>query len=123
LTSGHGAAVVYDGVGRSTFDDGLAALRRRGFMVLYGAASGPVPPLELQRLAAGGSLFVTRPTLGDYIATRGELLWRAQDLFTWINQGKLTVRVGGTYDLDEVARAHDDLAARRTTRKLLLLPR
>jgi NADPH2:quinone reductase len=118
-----GAAVVYDGVGRATFDDSLAALRRRGYMVLYGAASGPVPPLELQRLAVGGSLFVTRPTLVSYITTRDELVRRADDLFTWIRQGALEVRIGGRYPLDQAARAHEDLASRRTTGKLILLPR
>ena len=123
ITGGEGAAAVYDGVGRATFDDSLRSLRRRGTMVLYGAASGPVPPFDLQRLAAGGSLFITRPTLGDYILRRDELLRRADDLFTWIRQGRLQVRIGGTYPLDEAPRAHEDLAGRRTTGKLLLLPR
>lgn len=123
VTGGAGAAAVYDGVGQATFDDSLAAVRPRGYMVLYGAASGPVPPFELQRLAAGGSLFITRPTLGSYIASREELLRRAGDLFSWIGQGQLEVRVGGTYALGEAARAHDDLRSRRTTGKLLLLPR
>ncbi|WP_239308322.1 MULTISPECIES: quinone oxidoreductase [unclassified Frankia] len=123
ITDGAGAAVVYDGVGRATFDESLTALRPRGYLVLYGAASGPVPPLELQRLAGGGSLFVTRPTLVHHIASRAELLRRANDLFTWIRQGRLEVRIGGTYPLDDAAQAHDDLAARRTTGKLLLLPR
>jgi NADPH2:quinone reductase len=123
VTGGEGAAAVYDGVGQATFDDGLAALRRRGYMVLYGAASGPVPPLELQRLAAAGSLFVTRPTLVSYIATRDELLSRTDELFRWIGQGKLEARIGGRYPLDQAARAHEDLAARRTTGKLILLPR
>ncbi|WP_239346457.1 quinone oxidoreductase [Frankia sp. CiP3] len=123
ITDGDGAAVVYDGVGRATFDESLTALRPRGYLVLYGAASGPVPPLELQRLAGGGSLFVTRPALVHHIASRAELLRRANDLFTWIRQGRLEVRIGGTYPLDDAAQAHDDLAARRTTGKLLLLPR
>ena len=123
VTGGSGAAVVYDGVGRETFDAGLAALRPRGYMVLYGAASGPVPPFDLQRLNTSGSLYVTRPTLVHYIASRDELLQRADDLFTWIKKGQLTVRIGGRYPLAEAARAHDDLAARRTTGKLLLLPR
>jgi NADPH:quinone reductase len=123
LTGGTGAAAVYDGVGRSTFDDSLSCLRLRGYMVLYGAASGPVPPFELQRLAASGSLFITRPTLGSYISTRDELLLRAGDLFAWIRDSQLDVHIGGTYPLDEAARAHDDLGARRTTGKLLLLPR
>jgi NADPH2:quinone reductase len=123
VTNGAGAAVVYDGVGQTTFEDSLTALRPRGYMVLYGAASGPVPPLELQRLAAGGSLFITRPTLVHYIAGREELLRRAEDLFTWIGRGDLEVRVGATHPLDDAARTHDDLGARRTTGKLLLLPR
>jgi NADPH2:quinone reductase len=123
VTGGDGAAVVYDGVGQATFDESLAALRRRGYLVLYGAASGPVPPLDPQRLAAGGSLFLTRPTLIHYITTRDELLSRAEDLFGWIAQGQLDVRIGGRYPLDQAARAHEDLAARRTTGKLILLPR
>jgi NADPH2:quinone reductase len=122
VTGGAGAAVVYDGVGQATFDDGLVALRPRGYMVLYGAASGPVPPLDLQRLAAGGSLYVTRPVMAHHIASREALLERANDLFTLIGQGKLEVRIGGTYPLEDAARAQEDLAARRTTGKLLLLP-
>jgi NADPH2:quinone reductase len=123
VTAGTGAAVVYDGVGRATFDDSLDCLRPRGYLVLYGAASGPVPPLELQRLSVAGSLFVTRPTLGHHIARRDELLGRARALFTWIGRGDVKVHIGGTYPLDDVGRAHDDLGARRTTGKLLLLPR
>jgi len=123
VTGGVGAAAVYDGVGQSTFDDSLSCLRLRGCMVLYGAASGPVPPFELQRLAASGSLFITRPTLGSYIASREELEHRASDLFAWISSGQLDIRIGGTYPLDQAPRAHEDLAARRTTGKLLLLPR
>jgi NADPH:quinone reductase len=123
VTGGEGAAVVYDGVGRATFDESLAALRRRGYMVLFGAASGPVPPLDPQRLNVGGSLFLTRPTLVDYIETRQELLSRADELFRWVAEGKLAVRIGGRYPLDEAARAQEDLAARRTTGKLILLPR
>ena len=123
VTGGEGAAVVYDGIGQATFDDSLAALRRRGYLVLYGAASGPVPPLDPQRLAAGGSLFLTRPTLVHYIVTREELVSRADDLFRWVEEGTLTVRIGGRYPLDQAARAHEDLAARRTTGKLILLPR
>jgi NADPH2:quinone reductase len=119
---GGGAAVVYDGVGQATFEASLAALRRRGYLVLYGAASGPVPPFDLQRLNPAGSLFVTRPTLAHYVATREELLWRAGDLFRWISEGRLSVRVGGRYPLHEAARAQEDLAGRRTTGKLLLLP-
>jgi NADPH2:quinone reductase len=122
VTGGNGVAVVYDGVGRATFDASLAAIRRRGMMVLYGGSSGPVPPFELQRLAGAGSLYVTRPTMIHYIASRDELLWRTGDLFTWITEGRLSVRIGGTYPLADAARAHDDLGARRTTGKLLLLP-
>jgi NADPH2:quinone reductase len=123
VTGGRGAAVVYDSVGQATFDASLAALRPRGYMVLYGASSGPVPPLDPQRLNTGGSLFLTRPTLVHYIMSRDELLQRSGDLFSWIKEGRLTVRIGGRYPLAETARAHEDLAARRTTGKLLLLPR
>jgi NADPH:quinone reductase len=122
VTDGAGAAAVYDGVGLTTFDDSLSALRPRGYMVLYGAASGPVPAFELQQLAAGGSLFITRPTLGSYLASRDELLGRTADLFSWIGQGRLSVRVGGSYPLGDAARAHEDLGGRRTTGKLILLP-
>jgi NADPH2:quinone reductase len=122
VTDDAGAAAVYDGVGLTTFDDSLSALRPRGYMVLYGAASGPVPAFELQRLAAGGSLYITRPTLGSYLASRDELLGRTADLFSWIGQGRLSVRVGGTYPLGDAGRAHEDLGGRRTTGKLILLP-
>jgi NADPH:quinone reductase len=122
VTGGVGAHVVYDGVGKDTFDDGLAALRSRGMMVLYGAASGQVPPLDPQRLNSGGSLFLTRPTLVHYIADEEELRWRAGEVFTSIAKGELDVRIGGTYPLADAARAQEDLAARRTTGKLLLLP-
>jgi NADPH2:quinone reductase len=122
VTGGPGAAVVYDGVGQATFDASLAALRPRGCLVLYGGASGPVPPFDPQRLNTGGSLFLTRPTLKHYVATRDELLGRAGDLFGWIAAGRLTVRVGATYPLQDAARAHADLQARRTTGKLLLVP-
>lgn len=122
LTGERGADVVYDGVGMATFDDSLKALRPRGMMVLYGAASGPVPPFDPQRLNSGGSLFLTRPTLHHYVAERDELLWRAGDLFSWIAAGELDVRVGGEYPLADAARAHEDLAARRTTGKVLLVP-
>lgn len=123
VTGGKGAAVVYDGVGQATFEESLRALRRRGYMVLYGASSGDVPPFEPRRLAAAGSLYVTRPVLGDYTASREELLERAGAVFTWIKQGALKVNIGRTYPLDEAARAHDDLGSRRTTGKLLLVPR
>jgi NADPH2:quinone reductase len=122
VTGGAGVAAVYDGIGQATFEASLSALRVRGYMVLYGAASGPVPPFDLQRLNPAGSLFVTRPTLGHYMATREELLWRAGDLFRWIAEGRLSVRVGGRYPLEQAAQAQADLASRGTTGKLLLLP-
>ena len=122
VTGGAGVAAVYDGIGQATFEASLSALRVRGYMVLYGAASGPVPPFDLQRLNPAGSLFVTRPTLGHYMATREELLWRAGDLFRWIAEGRLSVRVGGRYPLEQAAQAQADLASRETTGKLLLLP-
>jgi NADPH2:quinone reductase len=122
ITGERGADVVYDSVGKSTFDDSLASLRIRGTMVLYGGSSGQVPPLDPQRLNSGGSLFLTRPTLVHYVADRAELLWRAGDLFDWIAKGELEVRIGGTYPLTDAGRAHDDLEARRTTGKLLLIP-
>jgi NADPH2:quinone reductase len=122
ITGERGADVVFDGVGKATFDESLKALRPRGMMVLYGGSSGQVPPFDLQRLNTGGSLYVTRPTLVHYIADRAELLWRAGDLFEWIAKGELDVRIGAEYPLADAARAHDDLAARRTTGKLILVP-
>ncbi|MFC6018568.1 quinone oxidoreductase family protein [Plantactinospora solaniradicis] len=123
VTGGAGAAVVYDGVGRTTFDDGLAALRLRGLMVAYGTSSGSLPPLDTERLAAGGSLYLTRPTLPQHVASRADLLSRSGDLFGWIAAGRLSVRIGATYPLGDAARAHADLEGRRTSGKLLLLPR
>jgi NADPH2:quinone reductase len=117
---GSGVDVVYDGVGKSTFDASLASLGRRGMLVLFGAASGPVPPVDPQRLNRGGSLFLTRPTLVDYVATRDELLWRSGELLSAVADGSLQVEIGGRYALDDAARAYDDLAGRRTTGKLLL---
>jgi NADPH:quinone reductase len=122
VTGEQGADVVFDGVGKDTFDNSLAALRRRGMMVLYGGASGQVPPFDLQRLNTGGSLFITRPTLVHYVADRAELLWRAGDLLEWVAKGELDVRIGGEYPLADAPRAHEDLAARRTMGKLLLIP-
>ncbi|MGH3215838.1 MAG: zinc-binding dehydrogenase, partial [Trebonia sp.] len=122
ITGERGADVVFDGVGQATFDDSLKALRPRGMMVLYGGASGQVPPFDLQRLNSGGSLYVTRPTLGSYTADRAELLWRAGDLFDWIGNGELDVRIGAEYALADAAKAQEDLAARRTSGKLLLIP-
>lgn len=114
--------VVYDGVGKTTFDDGLRLLRPRGLMALFGAASGPVPPIDLQVLAQNGSLFATRPTLFSYIAKRAELLARANELFAWIGSGDLQVRIGQTWPLENAADAHRALHARATTGKTLLIP-
>jgi NADPH2:quinone reductase len=116
-------AVAYDGVGAATFDRSLASLRPRGMLVLYGAASGPVPPFELSRLGAGGSLYVTRPTLVNYVATREELLRRAGDVYRWMAVGSLDIRVGAIYPLEDARRAQEDLESRRTTGKLLLAVR
>jgi NADPH2:quinone reductase len=120
--TGSGVHVVYDGVGATTFAESLAALRPRGMMALYGQASGPVPPIDPQLLAKEGSLFLTRPSLGAYIATKDELAWRASDLYGWLASGRLQVHVSRRYALAEAAQAHEDLEARRTTGKLLLIP-
>jgi NADPH2:quinone reductase len=122
VTGGRGANVVFDGVGKSTFDASLSALRPRGMMVLFGGSSGQVPPFDLQRLNSGGSLYVTRPTLGHYIADRAELEWRARDVFGAIAKGELSVRIGAEYPLADAPRAHEDLASRKTTGKLVLIP-
>ena len=122
LSQGRGAHAVYDGVGAATFDASLAALRPRGTMVLFGASSGPVPAFDPQRLNAGGSLFLTRPTLVHYTLDRGELVARADDVLGWIEKGELSVTIGGRYPLAEAARAHEDLEGRKTSGKLLLVP-
>jgi len=122
LTGGEGVAAAYDGVGQATFDESLASVRTRGTMVLFGAASGPVPPFDPMRLEREGSIFLTRPGLRDYSSERQELLARAADVFSWVADGSLEVRIGGRYPLQEARRAHDDLAARKTTGKLLILP-
>jgi NADPH2:quinone reductase len=122
LTGGEGVDVVYDSVGQATFEGSLDSLKPRGYIVLYGQSSGPVPPLDLQILNSRGGLFVTRPSLGQYAADREELLWRAESLFSWIGQGNLDVRIGGAYHLEDAARAHQDLEGRGTTGKLILLP-
>jgi NADPH2:quinone reductase len=122
LTGGKGVRVVYDGVGRTTFDGSLESLQQRGLMVLFGAASGAVPPFDIQRLNSGGSLYLTRPTLFHYVADDAELARRAEELFGWIAEGSLKVAVGATYPLAETAQAHIDLQARRTTNKVLILP-
>jgi NADPH:quinone reductase len=121
LTNGDGADVVYDGVGAATFDESLASLRPRGIMILYGAASGRVPPFDPMRLETVGSLYLTRPTIRHYTATRDELLGRARDVLGWIAEGGLDVRIGGRYPLEEARRAHEDLEGRRTTGKLILV--
>jgi NADPH2:quinone reductase len=123
LTGGRGVDVAYDGVGKDTFDASLASLRPRGTLVLFGAASGQVPPFDLQRLNSGGSLFVTRPSLGHHIATREELEWRSREVLDAVAGGTLRVTVGGRYPLAEARAAYADLEGRRTQGKLLLLPR
>jgi NADPH2:quinone reductase len=122
LTDGQGVSVVYDGVGRTTFDASLASLRPRGMLVLFGAASGPVPPVDPQRLNAGGSLYLTRPTLFHYIASRKELEYHSGEVYAAVADGTLDIRIGHRYPLDQARQAHEELQARRTTGKLLLLP-
>jgi NADPH2:quinone reductase len=121
-TGGKGVRVVYDGVGKTTFDASLASLKPRGMMVLFGGSSGQVPPFDLQRLNSGGSLFVTRPTLGYYVATTDELRWRARELFEAVQAGQLHVRIGGRYPLAEAAAAHRALEGRQSTGKVILTP-
>ena len=122
LTDGAGAHVVYDGVGKDTFDDSLAALRIRGTLVLFGAASGPVPPFDPQRLNAGGSLYLTRPTITHFLRDARERRWRSDELFAAVADGSLKVRIGARYDLADAAAAHTDLEQRRTTGKVILVP-
>ncbi|MDT8068552.1 MAG: quinone oxidoreductase [Terriglobia bacterium] len=122
LTGGKGVHVVYDGVGKTTFEKGLNVLRPRGYMVLFGGASGAVPPFDLIKLSQKGSLYVTRPTLAAYIATREELEWRASDVMGWVASGKLKISIGQTYPLAEAEKAHRDLEGRKTTGKTLLIP-
>ncbi|MBV8051276.1 MAG: quinone oxidoreductase [Acidobacteriaceae bacterium] len=122
LTNGKGVDVVYDGVGKTTFEKGLNVLRPRGYMVLFGGSSGAVPPFDLVQLSTKGSLYVTRPTLGHYIASSEELRSRSTAVFDMIAGGKLSLRIQHTYPLAEVAQAHRDLEGRKTTGKLLLIP-
>jgi len=122
LTGGKGLPVVYDSVGKTTFDGSLACLRPRGVMVLYGGASGPVPPFDLIQLSTKGSLYVTRPTLKDYIPTRAELEKRAGDVLRWVAEDSLKLRLEHSYPLAEAAQAHRDLEGRKTTGKVLLIP-
>ena len=122
LTDGKGVDVVYDSVGASTFQKSLNVIRRRGMMVTFGNASGPVPPVHPLLLSQKGSLFLTRPTLFDYTATREELEWRATDVLNWVAAGKLKLQIGATYPLANAADAHRALEGRKTTGKLLLTP-
>jgi len=122
LTGGKGVDVVYDSVGKTTFEKSLNCLRPRGILVLFGGASGPVPPFDLIQLSSKGSLFVTRPTLWHYLATRAELEWRSGDVLKWAANGELKLRTEHTYPLADAAQAQIDLEARRTTGKILLVP-
>ena len=122
LTGGKGVDVVYDSVGKTTFEGSLNCLRPRGLLALFGASSGPVPPFDLIQLSGKGSLFVTRPTLWHYIASRAELEWRAGDVLGWAAKGELKLRTEHLYPLAEAAQAQSDLEARKTTGKILLEP-
>ena len=122
LTDGKGVHVIYDGVGKTTFDKDLNLLRPRGYLALFGASSGPVPPFDPILLSQKGSIFLTRPTLGHHMATREELEMRSREVFEQIAGGKLKLRIGHVYKLSEAAQAHRDLEGRKTTGKLLLVP-
>ncbi len=122
ITEGHGVAVVYDSVGRATFEKGLNCLKPRGMMVLYGQSSGTVPPLDAGILSAKGSLYLTRPSLAHYTLTPEELAWRSGDLFAWLAEGKLKLRIGARFRLAEAADAHRALEGRKTTGKVILTP-
>ena len=122
ITGGRGVDVVYDGVDATTFDKSLNCLRPRGYMILFGAASGPVPPLDLQVLNVRGSLFLQRPSLNHHIAAREELLQRAGEVLGWIKEGKITLRIEHQFPLAQAAEAHKALEGRKTTGKILLIP-
>jgi len=122
LTENRGVNVVYDSVGQTTFDKSLDCLKPRGYLVLFGQSSGPVPPFEPGKLAAKGSLFLTRPSLAHYTLNRDELLQRAADLFNWTASGKLKLRIEKTFSLADAAEAHRELEGRKTTGKVILLP-
>lgn len=122
LTGGAGVAAVYDGVGAATFDGSIASLRPRGTLLVYGTASGPTPPLEIPRLNAGGSLYVTRPSVAHYTATTSELRRRAEEVFAWVASKELRVTIGRQFPLAEARTAQEALESRATTGKLLLLP-
>lgn len=120
LTAGKGVQVVYDSVGKTTFLSGLDVIAPRGTMVLFGGSSGPVAPIDPQILNSKGSLFLTRPTLHHYIATRDDLLWRSGELFEWIERGELSVRIDSTFPLEKVADAHNALEGRQTKGKVII---
>jgi NADPH2:quinone reductase len=120
ITGGAGVDVVYDSVGKTTFEKSLNCLRRRGMMVLFGQSSGSVPPMEPGTLNAKGSLYLTRPGLAHYTATRDELMWRSGDLFRWISEKSLSIRIDRTYPLKAAAQAHQALESRQTAGKVLL---
>ncbi|MCX6623104.1 MAG: zinc-binding dehydrogenase, partial [Acidobacteria bacterium] len=122
LTAGRGVNVVYDSVGKSTFEQSINSLAPRGMMVTFGNASGPVPPVEPLLLSQKGSLFLTRPTMGHYIDTRELLLWRAGDVLRWVAQRKLKLQISQVFPLADAGKAHEFLASRRSTGKLLLNP-
>jgi NADPH2:quinone reductase len=122
LTAGKGVDAVYDSVGKTTFEGSLNSLRPRGLLALFGASSGPVPPFDLIQLSGKGSLYITRPTLWHYIASRSELEWRANDVLGWVAKGELKLRMEHIYPLAEAAQAQTDLEARKTTGKILLEP-
>jgi NADPH:quinone reductase len=122
LTEGKGVHVIYDGVGKTTFEKDLNLLRPRGYLALFGAASGPVPPFDPLLLTQKGSLFLTRPSLGHYAASREELEWRSREVLEQVVAGKLKLRIGHVYKLSEAAQAQRDLEARKTTGKLVLVP-
>jgi len=122
LTGNHGVHVVYDSVGQTTFDKSLDCLKPRGYLVLFGQSSGPVPPFDPGKLASKGSLFLTRPSLAHYTLDRNELLQRSADLFNWTASGKLTLRIEKTFPMKDAAEAHRELEGRKTTGKMILVP-
>jgi NADPH2:quinone reductase len=122
LTEGRGVDVVYDGVGKETFFAGLDALKPRGYMILFGQASGAVPPIDTHLLQHGGGRFLTRAAFGQYVTDRASLLARSNELFEWIEDGRLKVRIAETYELDHAAKAHEALSSRTVSGKLLLQP-
>jgi NADPH2:quinone reductase len=121
LTGGRGVDVVYDSVGKTTFDKSLNSLRPRGTMALFGQSSGPVPPFDPAILNGKGALYLTRPSLGHYLLTREELLWRAGDVLNWLASGRLKLRIDRVYPLTQAADAHRDLESRKTAGKLVLI--